>query len=68
MVEQLALVAMVSIASAAYLVSRAWKTWSVKSGCAGGCGCAQTQKKTETPGLIGVEELMGRVRGKVGKN
>ena len=62
MVEQLALVALVTIASAAYLGSRAWKTWSAKSGCAGGCGCAAT-KKAENAGLIGVEELMGRVRG-----
>ena len=61
MVEQLALVALVSIASAAYLGHRAWRTWSAKSGCAGGCGCAAT-KKVEKPALIGVEELMGRMR------
>ena len=61
MVEQLALVALVSIASAAYLGRRAWRTWSAKSGCSGGCGCAAT-KKVENAGLIGVEELMGRIR------
>jgi hypothetical protein len=63
MVAQLVLVALVSIASAAYLGHRVWKTWSARSGCAGGCGCAAT-KKAEGGGLIGVEELMGRVRGK----
>ena len=64
MVAQLVLVALVSVASAAYLGLRVWKTWSAKSGCAGGCGCAATKKKAEGGGLIGVEELMGRVRGK----
>ena len=61
MVEQLALVALVSIASAAYLGRRAWRTWSAKSGCSGGCGCAAT-KKVDKPALIGIEELMGRMR------
>ena len=64
MLVQITLVALVSIASVAYLGRRAWRTWSVKSGCAGGCGCAAT-KKPETPALIGVEELMGRIRERV---
>jgi hypothetical protein len=61
MVEQLVLVALVTIASVGYLGLRAWRTWSARSGCGGGCGCAAT-KKAENAGLIGVEELMGRVR------
>ena len=61
MLLQITLVALVTIASSAYLARRAWRTWSAKSGCAGGCGCAAT-KKAENTGLIGVEELMGRVR------
>ena len=63
MLVQIALVVLVSIASAAFLGLRVWKTWSAKSGCSGGCGCAAT-KKADKPALIGVEELMGRVRAK----
>lgn len=66
MITQTALVAAVCAFAAAYLVWRAYRTW--RGGCATGCaagGCAAG--KAGQAARIAPDELLRRVRGRVGK-
>jgi ABC-type uncharacterized transport system YnjBCD permease subunit len=61
MLLQYAVVAVVVILAASYLVRQTWRTWTRK-GC-GGCGCAATKKAAPPAGgLVTSDELLARVR------
>ena len=44
---QLAIVLLIVVAAAVYLVRQTWRTWSgAAGGCRSGCGCARTQAES----------------------
>jgi hypothetical protein len=65
MTIQLILVAFVALAAASYLARQAWRTWA-GSGCAGGCCKNAAPPAPKEQPLIGVEELLTRVRQRSG--
>lgn len=61
---QFLLVSVLVVAAAAYLLRAAWRTWAVRSGCGGGCGCAK-KGGAERGTFVALEQLT--VRGRNGQ-
>ena len=65
---QTLLVGLALFLAVGYLGRRVWRTWGVKSGCAGGCGCASSAQRPADKGdrpsvtLIPAERLTLRAR------
>ena len=67
MIWQLAIVALIVVAAAVYLIRKTWKTWSGSGqGCGGGCGCSKAanipEKNQDSLTLIPADQLTIRSR------
>lgn len=51
----------------AYLLRRAWKTWSAKSSCGGSCGCHSAPKANTEMTLIPSDQLRLRSQKPAGE-
>lgn len=57
---QQVLVVVLTLVSVAYLLSRAWRTFTATKSCSGGCGCVSAPRSPAS--LIAADDLLALVK------